>query len=79
MLTYPDYLSPLERIQYQKSVWGVSTTVGTLAVLRTQGRGIRYTRLNSRVFYKRQDVDQYFQDARFFETSDSTAGEKSNA
>ena len=70
-LEYPDLLSPEERVRYQKDIWGVSTTTGTLAVLRTQGRGLRYARINGRIYYNRKDVDLHFQHAQYIETTDS--------
>ena len=67
MKDYPIFLTPAQRVAYQKEVWGVSTTVGSLAVLRCERRGVRYTRINNRVFYKRTDVDDYFQKTTYFE------------
>jgi hypothetical protein len=71
---WPDLLTPDELVQYQKMVWNVPTTVGTLATKRCQGRGLRFVKLNGRVFYQREDVDRQFQNLKFIETVDSFAG-----
>ena len=70
MKDYPIFLTPAQRVKYQKEVWGISTTVGTLAVLRHYRKGVRYTRIDNRVFYKRTDIDEYFQNQKYFEVEE---------
>jgi len=64
-------MSPRERVEYQRDVWNVPTTEGTLAVERCQGRGVRYAKLNGRIRYRKKDIDWHFQNIQYIETLES--------
>lgn len=68
---YHELLTPDERVKYQQEFWNVPTTKGTLAVHRSQGRGVRWTKINNRVYYRRKDIDWHFENAQYFETLES--------
>lgn len=50
---------------------GIPFSQGTLEVWRCQGRGPKYRKLNSRVFYLKKDLDAFLESALSVETVDS--------
>lgn len=68
---YPELLTPDQRVRYQNEVWNVPTTKGTLAVHRSLGRGVRWAKINSRIYYRKTDVDWHIENAKYIETIDS--------
>ena len=72
---YPDLMSPEERVEYQKDIYNGPTTEGSLAVERSQGRGVRYAKINGRVRYRKKDIDWHFQYIQYIETLESQGAE----
>jgi hypothetical protein len=65
---WPELLTPDQAVEYYVAAHNVRTTIGTLAVKRSQGRGICYRKLFGRVYYRRDDIDQSVNDAQRIET-----------
>ena len=62
-------LSTKEAASYLKSI-GTPFSAGTLEVWRCQGRGPRFRRVNRKIFYTKEDLDQFIQ-GQVVETIDS--------
>ena len=71
---YPNFLTTEDAVHYLRNVYGIKTTPGTMAVQRCQGRGFRYTRINSRPYYRRQDIDLQLASLAYIETIESPGG-----
>jgi len=70
-INMPTLLTPIKVFHYLKEHYGITTTVGSLAVKRCQKRGFRYTKINSRVYYRKEDIDREIGKACFVETAGS--------
>ncbi|WP_363800067.1 helix-turn-helix domain-containing protein [Lysobacter firmicutimachus] len=66
----PDAVEPLDRMKVEQAAKYLGLAEQTLSNMRIQGRGPRYLKLGSRVFYTRADLDQYLR-ASIVETKDS--------
>ena len=61
-----------DRLNVENAARHLGLSASTLNKMRSEGRGPRYMRLGSRVFYRRQDLDAYVE-AGVVETTDSRA------
>ncbi|WP_342316685.1 helix-turn-helix domain-containing protein [Lysobacter sp. FW306-1B-D06B] len=61
-----------DRLSVENAARHLGLSASTLNKMRSEGRGPRYMRLGSRVFYRRQDLDAYVE-AGVVETTDSRA------
>lgn len=61
-----------DRMSVNKAAEHLGCSASHLNTMRSQGRGPRYLRLGSRVFYRRGDLDAYVERA-VVETADSRA------
>ncbi|HVJ39087.1 MAG TPA: helix-turn-helix domain-containing protein [Stenotrophomonas sp.] len=61
-----------DRMSVPKAAAYLGIAKGTLDKMRASGRGPRFIRLGSRVFYRKGDLDAYLQ-ANVVETADSRA------
>jgi len=59
-----------DRLNVKKASQYLGLSTGTLNKMRCEGRGPRYLKLGSRVFYRRQDLDTYLS-TRLVETADT--------
>ena len=66
------YLTEKEASEYLTGI-GVKMAVGTLQKQRIKGGGIPFVKLNSRVRYRREDIDAWLGNAPVL-TSTSAAG-----
>lgn len=64
-------LNTLQAADYLKNIRGTPFSADTLKVWRSQGRGPRFYRLNRKIFYLAQDLDEYVRGEEVVETSDS--------
>lgn len=64
--------SVLERMRVREAAAYLGLSDSTLNQMRCEGRGPRFLRLGSRIFYRRSDLDAYLE-ACTFETADSRA------
>lgn len=63
-------LEVAERMNVQRAASYLSIAKSTLDKMRGDGRGPRYLRLGTRVYYRREDLDEYLR-GRIVETTDS--------
>lgn len=62
----------LARFRVSEAAAYLGLSVSTLNKARCAGRGPRYVKVGGRVFYRRQDIDEYLR-GRLVETTDSRA------
>lgn len=61
-----------ERLRVTDAAKYLGLSVSTLDTMRSKGRGPRYLRIGSRIYYRRGDLDAYVE-AGVVETTDSRA------
>jgi hypothetical protein len=66
---WPDLLTSDQAVEYYKNAYNIETTRGTLAVKRSQGRGLPYKKIFGRIYYCRRDIDGLVSSTPFTETS----------
>lgn len=62
----------ISRLTVPEAAKHLGVGVSTLDKMRMQGRGPRYLKLGSRIFYRQSDLDAYLE-AAVVETTDSRA------
>ncbi len=66
------HLPPPTRMNGQQAAAHLGLSKSTLDKMRVEGRGPRYLKVGSRVFYRQSDLDAYLE-AAVVETTDSRA------
>jgi hypothetical protein len=72
-VVHPDSFTTGQASSYLTEFKGIPTAKSTLEVFRCQGRGPRYRKIGSRVFYTLAELDRYAQgvDIKIFDPSEN--------